>query len=88
MNIDLIIEALEDYENSLSYWIVQDGGAYPPEQMATLLAALAEARKLKEPCVFTRIDGWATFNTGCGVYSNLSATDYCPGCGRKVKYED
>lgn len=49
---------------------------------------LSIVQKLKEPCVFTRIDGWATFNTGCGVYSNLSATDYCPGCGRKVKYED
>jgi hypothetical protein len=101
VNIDLIIEALEaalEMEFLCEYCghgCISAGKKCKVDQK--IKAALAEARKMKEPCVWCQFvvdtDGdnkFYAYKTTCGnaTFGLDTVRPYCPCCGRKVKYED
>ena len=96
MKIELIIEALELALNSeylCEYCRYYDSCCSAGEACAIrhrLIEAVAEARKMQEPCVWRKeyISGQNFVRVPDHPVNKVAYPAYCPECGRKVKYED
>lgn len=91
MNIDLIIEALETALKMewlcepCEYQCISAGDKCQVDKK--IKAAIAEALKMQEPCVWKRVNGRVQTQDCLKGHMGFSKTEYCASCGRKVKYE-